>query len=485
MKATLRRWLQPSLVRRLVLAQMGMAALLWLALAGWATVELRSQASEDDLEQMRLGASVVLQIAAALESQPEQLRQSLQRIDTFQRSAVAPDSALHALQLPRLYLWRNGQLVYQSRDAQADFKLETTGDMVNVVVNGLPWLGYAEDSLDKQWRFAAVTPASAEAFGLSPWSRAWLVTPLLISLPLLLVPAWWSVRLALRPWARVSSEIASRGPDDLSPLRFAPSHRELSPLTRAVNQLLERLRSSRERERSFIADAAHELRTPIAAMQVNAEALQVRHIAPEDRELLEGMLKSNARAGRLVVQLLSLTRTDTSSSLRLSAVVDLEALVQDSLAPLAAMAQAKRIELDLESQPGSFVQGDEESLRMLIDNLVGNAIKYSPVGSVVRVRVHNEPGAVQLLVLDEGPGIAPEFRARVLDRFYRVPGQDQPGSGLGLAIAKSVADRHGASLELVDGPDAQGLMVRVRLATGAPYMADDGSKGRLKGQPNG
>jgi signal transduction histidine kinase len=227
------------------------------------------------------------------------------------------------------------------------------------------------------------------------------------------------------------------------------------------------------------------LRTPIAAMQVNAEALQVRHIAPEDRELLEGMLKSNARAGRLVVQLLSLTRTDTSSSLRLSAVVDLEALVQDSLAPLAAMAQAKRIELDLESQPGSFVQGDEESLRMLIDNLVGNAIKYSPVGSVVRVRVHNEPGAVQLLGLDEGPGIAPEFRARVLDRFYRVPGQDQPGSGLGLAIAKSVADRHGASLELVDGPDAQGLMVRVRLATGAPYMADDGSKGRLKGQPNG
>ncbi len=467
MKAALRRWLQPSLVRRLVLAQMATAALLWSALAGLAAMELSSQASDDDLEQMRLGASVVLQIAAALESQPEQLRQSLQRIDTFQRSTVAPDSALHALQLPRFYLWRNGQLVYQSSDAQADFKLETTGAMVDVVVNGLPWRSYAEDSVDKQWRFAAVTPASAEAFGLSPWSRAWLVTPLLISLPLLLLPAWWSVRFALRPWARVSSEIALRGPDDLSPLRFTPKHRELSPLTRAVDQLLDRLRLSRERERSFIADAAHELRTPIAAMQVNAEALQERKLGVEDRELLDGLLRSNARAGRLVVQLLALTRSDAAPPRRALTNVDIGALVQDALAPLASVAKTKGVELELESQPGSLVQGDEESLRMLIDNLVGNAIKYSPAGSTVRVRVHREHDTVQLQVTDEGPGIAPELRARVFDRFYRAPGQDQPGSGLGLAIAKSVADRHGASLELFDGPDARGLAVRLRLATSA------------------
>jgi two-component system sensor histidine kinase QseC len=100
----------------------------------------------------------------------------------------------------------------------------------------------------------------------------------------------------------------------------------------------------------------------------------------------------------------------------------------------------------------------------MIDNLVGNAIKYSPVGSTVRVRVHHELGAVQLLVIDEGPGIAPELRARVFDRFYRAPGQDQPGSGLGLAIVKTVAEHHGATLELADGPDAIGLQVRLRFA---------------------
>jgi signal transduction histidine kinase len=147
--------------------------------------------------------------------------------------------------------------------------------------------------------------------------------------------------------------------------------------------------------------------------------------------------------------------------------VDIGALVQDALAPLASVAKTKGVELELESQPGSLVQGDEESLRMLIDNLVGNAIKYSPAGSTVRVRVHREHDTVQLQVTDEGPGIAPELRARVFDRFYRAPGQDQPGSGLGLAIAKSVADRHGASLELADGLDARGLTVRLRLAISA------------------
>jgi signal transduction histidine kinase len=249
-----------------------------------------------------------------------------------------------------------------------------------------------------------------------------------------------------------------------NPKEFKPKHRELSPLTHAVEQLLDRLRLARERERSFIADAAHELRTPIAAMQVHAEALKERNLATHDRELLDGLLKSNARAARLVVQLLSLTRSDASPSQRRLTLVDLGALVQDALAPLAAVAQTKRIELDLESQAGSHVQGDEESLRMLVDNLVGNAIKYSPAGSTVRVRVQRDDDAVQFVVTDEGPGIRPELRARVFDRFYRAPDQDQPGSGLGLAIAKSVADRHGASLELGDGPDAKGLRVRVRMA---------------------
>jgi signal transduction histidine kinase len=140
-------------------------------------------------------------------------------------------------------------------------------------------------------------------------------------------------------------------------------------------------------------------------------------------------------------------------------------LAQESLAVLAPVAQAKRIQLDLESPGGSTVQGDAESLRMLIDNLVGNAIKYAPADSSVRVRMHREPDTLRLVVTDEGPGIAPELRERVFDRFYRVPGQTQAGSGLGLAIAKTVADHHGAKLELGDGPNGKGLAVALRFTT--------------------
>lgn len=467
----LRRWLQPSLVRRLVLAQIATAALLWLALALYVAREVSIESSEGDLAQMRQGAAMILPLAQALHGQPELLRQTAQRIDAYQRANITPHEGQTVLQLPRIYLWRDGQLLYRSADAQSELPIQRTGALFEVPVDGLAWRAYAEDSADGRIRFAAMAPASAEAAGLTPWSRGWLVLPLLVSLPLLVIPAWLSVRFALRPWARLSGEIATRSAEDLSPLRFTSRLRELNPLSRAVDELLARLRLARDRERSFIADAAHELRTPIAAMQVNAEALQERQLSGEDRELLDGLLRSNARAGRLVAQLLALTRSDVSPSPQSMASVDFEALVQDSLAQASPMAQARHVDLDLESQEGALVWGDEESLRMLVDNLIGNAIKYSPVGGTVRVRVHRELDTLQLLVVDKGPGIAPELRTRVFDRFYRIPGQDQPGSGLGLSIAKSVADRHGACIELCDGPDAEGLMVLVRFAAPAPITA--------------
>jgi signal transduction histidine kinase len=464
MKATVQRWLAPSLVRRLVVAQMVTAALLWAALAGYASTQLGFDSQDYDLEMMRAGARVVLPLAIALQTQPELLQQTIQRLDEFQRSNAAPEAAREVVQMPRIYLWRGNQLFYRSSDAWADIQLEASGSLVKLTLNNLPWRAYAEDSADKKWRFAAVVPASPAAAGLTPWSRAWVVAPLLLSLPLLFIPAWWSVRLALRPWLRVSDEIAARGADDLSPLQFAPPHRELSTLTSATNQLFTRLQLARNRERSFIADAAHELRTPIAAMQVNAEALLGRELAPTDRELLEGLLKSSGRAGHLISQLLALTRSEVALDLSCAAEVDLDALVQDALAQWATLAKVKDIELSLASDPEVQVRGDRQSLRVLVDNLVGNAIKYAPRGTAVQVRLRRMAQAVQLEVVDEGPGIAAEWRARVFDRFFRVPGTTQVGSGLGLAIAKAVADKHHATLVLKDNPIKNGLTVIFRMS---------------------
>ena len=473
----LKRALQPSLVRRLVLAQMATSALLWVILVGVISMQVEEDDEENTRDIMRRGAAVVLPLAQALQVQPELLAQSLRRLDEFQRTVGSParasaGSGAREPQLPRMYLWRDGQLAYSSIDADANFKVEARSSepLHRVMVNGMPWHQYVEDSADKRIRFVALAPATLEAYGFTPWSRSFLLLPLLVSLPLLLLPAWLSVRMALRPWATVSSEIAARGPDDLQPLRFEPTHRELSPLTRAVNQLLSRLRAARERERSFIADAAHELRTPIAAIQVNAEALKARKLSPLDFELLDGLLKSNDRAARLVSQLLALTRSDASPELKLTDRVDLEALVQNVLATWAPLAQQRGVELEFTSQVDLQVGGDAESLTALIDNLVGNAVKYSPHGGFVRVNMQRDPNTVLLTVTDQGPGIAPELRERVFERFFRAPGQTLSGSGLGLAIAKAVADRHGATLKLSNGPDGLGLQVllRMRMPLGMP-----------------
>jgi signal transduction histidine kinase len=470
MKAGMRRWLQPSLVRRLLLAQMATAAVLWVASVAYVLHFGSAQSSEGDLAQMRLGASLVLPLATALEREPLLLRQTLQRIDDFQRanqSALVEDAAAAGFQFARIYLWRDAQLVYRSADALGEPAIDRDGALVEVLVDGRPWRAFAEVSADGRARFAAITPASIDAAGITPWSRSWLAFPLIVSLPLLILPAWWSVRFALRPLTQLSGEIASRQAQDLSPLRFEPRHRELSPLSRGVDQWLQRMVRTRDRERSFIADAAHELRTPIAAMQVHIQALQKRERFAADAALLDGLFKSNARASHLVAQMLAMTRSEAVPAHGVSTRVDLAAVTQDAMALWQPVAQVSDVEIELEASPSAEVMGDAESLRMLIDNLIGNAIKYSPQGTCVRVRVFHEQKDVNVVVVDEGPGIAPECWARVFDRFYRVPGQVQAGSGLGLAIVKTVADRHGATVQLSDGPGTKGLQVALRIAAAA------------------
>jgi two-component system sensor histidine kinase QseC len=440
------------------------ATLVWAAIMGVLRWQITHDADTATEDLARQGAAMVLPLVVALQDRPAELQAALQGLDRFQRSNAAPTAEQPNMQLPRIYVWRDGALVYRSADALDTFTVDTIGRLHERTLAGKPWRIYAEDTADHRVRFAAQIPAGDDALGVQFWSRGFLLLPLLNSLPFLIVPAWISVLLALRPWAKVSREIASRSANDLSPLTYAPRHSELSPLTQAVNQLLGRLRDARERERHFIADAAHELRTPIAAMRVHTEALLGHDLSPQDRELLRGLLASNQRAGRLVEQLLALTRSEAGDGRRESSAVDFEALVQDSLAQQSAVAGARDVELDLEADRGAVVRGDPESLQTLVDNLVSNAIKYSPEGGTVRVRLTVAAGAVRLAVTDEGPGIADDLKSRVFDRFFRAPDQTQPGSGLGLAIAKAVADRHGATLVLADGPGGLGLTVTLSFA---------------------
>lgn len=303
------------------------------------------------------------------------------------------------------------------------------------------------------------TPASGWNFFIYLNSRGYYILPLLVCFPFLLFPAWLSIRIAMRPWNKVVNEITLRTPDDLSPLKAVPGHRELRQMVDAINDFLARVRESAERERVFIADAAHELRTPLAAMRINVEALQSWVISESQQELLAGVIRSNSRAARLVNQLLLMMHSEARIDTEME-TVPLTTLIQERMAELEPLASARRIELEFFAEDDIWIPGVRERLVSLIDNLIENAVKYSPEGGRIQVDVCTSDGFARLRVSDAGPGIPVELRERVFDRFFRDSNQVQSGSGLGLAIVKAVAQQHNSSVNLSTSAEG-GLMVTV------------------------
>ena len=462
MLARLRGALFSSLVGRLVLAQMALVLLLWGSACAYL---IHDTARYDEILEPRLArprADMILTVVDALYDQPDKLAVALKRIDVFQRreSNEEDDPALRQTMVVR----KGDRIIYASPGEPGPLRTQKLGQLERLEVDGTPWRTYSQASEVSDARVTLIRSGHTMKIIFALGSRGILILPLLISLPFLVLPAWLSVRLALRPWRRFSEEVEARSPDDLAPLKFGSGYRELRPLSKAVNQLLARVAASMERERSFIADAAHELRTPLAAMRINVEALRSYSSHghnPRDQELLDGLVRSSARMSRLVAQLLGLMRSDAARAQNARERLSLAALVQERLAALSGLARERRIELELRAHTEGLVDGEREGLTSMIDNLVENAIKYSPAGSEVELGLIEQGSGVLLWVEDAGPGIPEDLHARVFDRFYRVPDQPQPGSGLGLAIVKAVADRHGVALRLLRGADGQGLRVEL------------------------
>ncbi|AQR71063.1 two-component sensor histidine kinase [Janthinobacterium sp. LM6] len=447
---------RPTLVRRLMMAQMLMLTVLWSLAVAYVLFEGTSEASN----VTRGVLHAIISVTDNLADQPVRQEQSLRAIDEALREEFemgkVPELA------PRILVWREGKLVYKSPNAPSGIRSAGPEQMEVVYVKGQAWR--SRSLAEGATRVTVLEVGGAWQFFITINSRGYYLLPLLISLPFLLVPAWLSIRLAMRPWRKVAQEVAARGPQDLRPLTFKPPHGELAALVDNINALLQRVDASAARERSFIADATHELRTPLAAMRVNVEALQGQAHDARQQELLDGILNSGNRAARLVGQLLQLTRSEVQAGGgELPRHQALDTLLQDRLAALSGLAQAGDIELELQASVSLSVPGQRESLVSLIDNLVENAIKYSPRGSSVTVSLHAERGQAVLHVADQGPGIAPALYERVFDRFFRAPQQAQPGSGLGLSIVASVVQQHGGTIQLHRGNGGLGLLVEVRL----------------------
>ena len=287
--------------------------------------------------------------------------------------------------------------------------------------------------------------------------------PIAVMMPILMVVVWWVVSGSLEPVARVRSQVARRQADDLSPVSEAGLPDEVRPLVHELNLLFGRVRTAFDAQQNFVADAAHELRTPLAALRLQAQSLD-RAADPDARKVAVGRLTAGIdRATRLVEQLLVLARQEASAANGVATrPVDLAELARRTVGDLVGLAQAKEVDLGLQHADAASVEGQPDALHILLRNLVENAVKYTPHGGTVDIAVRADKGSAEVIVEDSGPGIPPEERERVFDRFYRVAGSDAAGSGLGLAIIKAIAERHGASLKLDESERLGGLMATVR-----------------------
>lgn len=289
-----------------------------------------------------------------------------------------------------------------------------------------------------------------------------LVWPLASLIPLLAVFLWFGIGRGLKPLHQIASELSTRDATSMAPVMPQPLPGEVKPLVDALNDLLRRLERAFEAQREFVADAAHELRTPAMALSVHAELAQSAANADERQAALGQLQQGIARLGHLTQQLLTLARVEPGAAPAGHEPVDLVALCKSVILDQLRSAEVKQLDLGLAEHDATWVLGDVGRLRILLRNLVDNAIRYTPAFGRVDVAVSADANGTLLEVRDDGPGIPPGERARVLDRFYRGSHQGQTGSGLGLAIVKRIAEQHGAELSLDAGIDAKGLRVSVR-----------------------
>ena len=296
------------------------------------------------------------------------------------------------------------------------------------------------------------------------------VTPLVAGIPLLLLLITVLMRYGLAPLAELARRIARRDPGSLAPIALTRSTAEIEPVLQALNGLLERVQSAIARERRFTADAAHELRTPLAALKVHAQNAARANSEGERHASLERMMAGLDRSVRLVEQMLALSRASAART-RARAPVSLHQVVEDALDDVLPTLKGRGVKVSVASDPPEaelVLRGDRDKLTCLARNLLDNAARYAPPGSTIHVELASGDGATTLTVRDEGPGIPPELRERVFESYYRIPGTAGDGSGLGLAIVREIAAEHGAAIALGDGDGGRGTRISVSFPAPPP-----------------
>jgi two-component system OmpR family sensor kinase len=335
-----------------------------------------------------------------------------------------------------------------------------------IVHEGRSWRVFTLFTGHQLVQVAQPTALRTELAARTAWK---LLAPVLVLLPLLGVAGWWIVGRGLAPLGRIAQAVKQRSPAALTPVSTAGLPAEIQPLADSLNDLLTRLDQSFTMQRRFAADAAHELRTPLTALNLQVQLAERAQTDDERARSFERLRQGLRRATRLVQQLLTMARLDPDAAVAAPVAIDVGALVNSVVEDLRPLARERSIELvTRDTSGGATVNGSEDALRILFNNLVDNAIRYTPAGGRVTTASTRNGHSVDIRVEDTGPGIAEEERERVFDRFYRGQSAGDSGTGLGLAIAKQVAEMHRGTIAL-DATSSGGLSVSVHLPVGSAH----------------
>lgn len=331
-------------------------------------------------------------------------------------------------------------------------------------IEGVRWRIFSAWSVDRHFQIY-VGERIAVRERLIAEMRDNLMRPLFLALPMLALVLWLAVATGLKPLDRVARELALRKAERLDPVAVAGVPSEVQPMVARLNELFERVAFSIDNIRRFTADAAHELRTPLTAIRAQAQVALASAGEEGRTHALRSVIAGCDQATRLIEQLLTLARLDSTELPAPMDVVNLRLLAAEVVADIAPAALGNGTELALVGDEGVVVTGNPGLLRVLLRNLVDNAVRYSPHGSRVDISLVHDNGAVILSVRDNGEGIPPDVRERIFDRFFRGTSNGEEGSGLGLSIVKRIADIHRAVVSLSDNGDGQGgLRVDVKFA---------------------
>ena len=448
----MRSLLRPTLVRRVVIALLSGFVLAWAALIAVNCLTIWRQQA---------------QTAQHFDSSPNgvRMRLALSGVEEPSEARVIAAAEERLLNEDRWSAGVPGTEVFQVWDRREHRLVYSSAAVANDVLHGNPTQKTSQRLHGELFQvFEVDMPRWAVVWARTAIDIPWLlntmskdlVSNMTIAWPFVLLPVWLAVSQGLRPLRRLSEQIAAREPEDISPVGIDPRHAELKPLIRSLDDLLAKLRHKIESERVFVANAAHELRTPLAVITAQAHVLAKATTEAERVDAERRLDEAIARSSHLVHQLLALARMEMERPAE-PVTLDLAHLVREELAHFAPIAFAHNIELSLEAPDRLMLRWEVHSIQSVVQNLIDNAIRYGRDGGRIVVEIQPLNGAIRLSVSDDGPGIAESDRMRIFDRFYRGTQRDEvSGTGLGLTIVKQAAARMGGSVRLGEGLDGCG-----------------------------